>query len=186
MAASFTWTKWTPTLPLVRERTVWLAAAAARSAVAFGAGVVDRYADILRRATHVTQIIDALFGLASIGLSDGNVRQAIAGLIAAEGNVAARRLMTGAEFGEAAFRSAASCLTEKEDETPVDYDLLDRLSWRPASLRGLGTPEAFRLDPTARDETGRMTGFRALPHILRAGIPFHYVDRRGIGTPLAG
>ena len=27
MAKSFTWTNWTPTFPLVRERTVWLAAA---------------------------------------------------------------------------------------------------------------------------------------------------------------
>jgi hypothetical protein len=47
MANSFTWTSWTPTFPLVRERTIWLAAAAARSAVAFGAGVVDRYLDAL-------------------------------------------------------------------------------------------------------------------------------------------
>jgi ferredoxin-NADP reductase len=49
MAKSFTWTNWTPTFPLVRERTVWLAAAAARSAIAFGAEVVDRYAGALVR-----------------------------------------------------------------------------------------------------------------------------------------
>jgi hypothetical protein len=70
MAKSFTWTNWTPTFPLVRERTVWLSAAAARSAIAFGAAVVDRYVDALVRATHITQLFDALFGLTAIALSD--------------------------------------------------------------------------------------------------------------------
>ena len=178
------WTSWTPTFPLVRERTVWLAAAAARSAIAFGAEVVDRYVDVLVRATHVTQLFDALFGLTAIGLSDRNVRDRIAGHIAAEENVATRRLMIGAEFAEAAYRSATNCLSLSEGDAPDDHDFLDRLSWRPASFRGLGTPEAFRLDPTDIDETGQMIGFRALPHILRAKIPFHYPVRPRAHAPL--
>jgi hypothetical protein len=184
MAKSFTWTNWTPTFPLVRERTVWLAAVAARSAIAFGAEVVDRYVDVLVRATHVTQLFDALFGLTAIGLSDRNVRDRIAGHIAAEEKVVSRRLMIGAEFAEAAYRSATNCLSLSEGDAPADHDLLDRLSWRPASLRGLGTPEAFRLDPTDIDETGQMIGFRALPHILRAKIPFHYPSRPRAHAPL--
>ena len=180
MAKSFPWKDWTPTFPLVRERTLWLSAAAARSAIAFGADVVDRYMDVLVRATHVMQVIDALFGLTAIGLSDDNVRDRIAaGLVATEGNVVRLPLMNGRQFAQAAFRSALSCLTRREDEAPADHDLLDHLSWRPASLRGLGTPEAFRLDPTDIDETGQMLGFRALPHILRAEIPFHYPLRPG-------
>jgi hypothetical protein len=146
--------------------------------------LVDRYADVLIRATHVMQLIDAVFGLTAIGLSDGNVRESIAGFIAAEGNVVTRRLMTGAEFAEAAFRSATNCLTRSEDDAPADHDLLDHLSWRPASLRGLGTPEAFRLDPTDIDATGQMIGFRAPPHILRAKIPFHYPLRPRAHAPL--
>ncbi len=184
MAKSISWTSWTPTFPLVRERTLWLAAAAARSAIAFGAEVVDRYVDVLGRATHVTQLFDALFGLTAIGLSDRNVRDRIAGHIAAEENVATRRLMIGAEFAEAAYRSATNCLSLSEGDAPDDHDFLDRLSWRPASLRGLGTPEAFRLDPTDIDETGQMIGFRALPHILRAKIPFHYPVRPRAHAPL--
>ena len=43
MASQFRWTTWTPTFPLLRERTVWLAACAARSAVAFGEPVIGQY-----------------------------------------------------------------------------------------------------------------------------------------------
>ena len=168
----------------MRERTVWLSAAAARSAIAFGADIIDRYLDVLARATHVMQVVDALFGLTAIGLSDDNVRDRIAGLVATEGKAVRLPLMTGGEFAQAAFRSALSCLTRREDEAPADHDLLERLSWRPASLRGLGTPEAFRLDPTDIDETGQMLGFRALPHILRAEIPLHYPLRPGAHGPV--
>lgn len=184
MAKSFTWTNWTPTFPLVRERTVWLAAAAARSAIAFGAEVVDRYVDALDRATHVTQLFDALFGLTAIALSDGDVRDSIAGCIAAQAKVTTRRLTTGVEFAEAAYRSAANCLSRAETGAPVYQDLLERLSWRPGSLRGLGTREAFRVDPTDIDESGEMIGFRALPHILRTKVPFHYPLRPRAYAPL--
>jgi hypothetical protein len=36
MADQFVWEQWTPTFALVRERTIWLAARAARLAAAFG------------------------------------------------------------------------------------------------------------------------------------------------------
>ncbi|GLR90541.1 hypothetical protein GCM10007857_72560 [Bradyrhizobium iriomotense] len=35
MAKRIQWVSWTPTFPLLRERTLWLAACAARSAIAF-------------------------------------------------------------------------------------------------------------------------------------------------------
>ncbi len=182
MAKALAWDVATPSFPLLRERTMWLAAAAARSAAAFGAGVVDRYADILARSTDVMQRIDALYGLTAIGLSDGAVRESIAGVIAAEGNLARR--LTGTEFTDAAFRSAISCLTRTEAEPAADLDLCRRLSWQPASLRGLATSEMFRLDPTEIDETGQMIGFRALPYILQAKMPFHYPLRARAREPL--
>ncbi len=184
MAKSFTWTNWTPTFPLVRERTVWLAAAAARSAIAFGAEVVDRYVDALVRATHIIQLFDALFGLTAIALSNGDVRDSIASRIVAEAKVTTHRLMIGAEFAEAAYRSVVNCLSRPQSGAPIDQDLLDRLSWRPGSLRGLGTREAFRVDPTDIDDSGEMIGFRALPHILRTKIPLHYPLRPRPYAPL--
>jgi hypothetical protein len=184
IAKSFTSKDWTPTFPLVRERTLWLSAAAARSAIAFGADVVERYVDVLVRATNTTQLFDALFGLTAIGLSDLNVRDRIAGHIAAEEKLVPRRLMIGAAFAEAAYRSATICLSLREGDAPADHDLMKRLSWRPPSLRGLGTSQAFRLDPTDIDDTGQMIGFRALPHILQAKIPFHFPLRRGAHGPV--
>lgn len=184
MGKSLTCNEWTPTFPLARERTLWLAAAAARSAIAFGADVVDRYVDVLVSATDVTQLFDALLGLTAIGLSDRNVRDRIADHIAAEENATLRRLMFRTEFVEAAYRSATGCLSLREDDAATDNDLMARLSWRPASLRGLGTPQAFRLDPTDIDETGHMIGFRALPHILRAKVSFHYPLRPGAHGPV--
>ena len=66
----FDWINWTPTFTLLRERTVWLAACAARSAAAFGEPVVERYLSPLGRASHPFKIFDALFGLTAIALGN--------------------------------------------------------------------------------------------------------------------
>src|SRR5260370_4014213 len=42
MARQFDWKSWTPSFPFLRERTMWLATCAARSAIAFGTSVTDR------------------------------------------------------------------------------------------------------------------------------------------------
>jgi hypothetical protein len=98
-------------------------------------------------------------------LSD--VRDSIASRIAAEAKVTTHRLVIGDEFAEAAYRSAANCLS------------------RPGSLGGLGTREAFRVDPTDVDESGEMIGFSALPHILSTKkVPFHYPPRPRAYAPL--
>src|SRR5258708_36608 len=47
MARQFDWKSWTPSFPFLRERTMWLAACAARSAIAFGTSVLDRYFAVL-------------------------------------------------------------------------------------------------------------------------------------------
>jgi hypothetical protein len=38
-----------------RERTMWLATCAARSAIAFGTSVIDRYVGVLAAAAHATR-----------------------------------------------------------------------------------------------------------------------------------
>ena len=184
MANSFTWTYWTPTFPLIRERTIWLAAAAARSAIAFGTAVVDRYIDALSRASHVMKLFDALFGLAAIALSDNAAHESIANRILVESTNAAHRHIVGAEFAGAAFRSAINCLIRTQNADAREAVFLDRLSWRPGSLRGLATRDAFRLDPTDLDENGEMIGFSALPHVVRATSPLHYPLRPGALPPL--
>jgi hypothetical protein len=66
MAKTFLWVNWTPTISLARERTLWLSAAAVRSAAAFGATVTDPYLDKLRRSDHPMSVSDALMGLVAI------------------------------------------------------------------------------------------------------------------------
>jgi hypothetical protein len=77
MANSFEWITWTPSWPLLRERSLWLAAIAARSAAAFGAGVTDRYLDTLGHARKPMKIFDALFGLTAVALGSPSHRDAI-------------------------------------------------------------------------------------------------------------
>src|SRR5258708_11420213 len=43
MAKRIQWILWTPTIPLLRERTLWLAACVARSAIPFGHRGVEKY-----------------------------------------------------------------------------------------------------------------------------------------------
>ena len=183
MAKSISWTSWIH-FPIVRERTLWLAAAAARSAIAFGAEVVDRYVDVLGRATHVTQLFDALFGLTAIGLSDRNCPWTASLLvdIAAEENVATRRLMIDAEFAEAGYRSAMNCLSLSEGHVPDDHDFLDRLSWRPASLRGLAR-RGFRLTRRHRRNPANDRLPRAAAHSSRQN-PIYYPVRPRAHAPL--
>jgi hypothetical protein len=70
MANSFVWENWTPSFVLLRERTFWLAAIAARSAAAFGESVVEGYLRRLSQAKHPMMVFDALFGLTAIALAN--------------------------------------------------------------------------------------------------------------------
>jgi hypothetical protein len=70
MVKEIQWILWTPTFPLLRERTLWLAASAARSAIAFGHDVVEKYLRLVSHATHPVKVFDALYGLSAIALAD--------------------------------------------------------------------------------------------------------------------
>lgn len=68
---------WTPTFPLLRERTLWLAACAARSAIAFGIDVVEKYLRVVSHATHPVRVFDALYGLSAIALEDADAARSV-------------------------------------------------------------------------------------------------------------
>ncbi len=68
MAAKAAWERWTPSFALVRERDRWGALIGARAASRFGPTVIDPYLEILGRARHPLHALDALVGLAAIGL----------------------------------------------------------------------------------------------------------------------
>src|SRR6202043_1893948 len=77
MAKSFVWENWTPSFVLLRERTFWLAAIAARSAAAFGESVVEGYLRRLSQAKHPMMTFDALFGLTAIALANPSSKASI-------------------------------------------------------------------------------------------------------------
>ena len=69
MSRTFTWSRWTPTFNLNRDRTIWLTACGVHAAAAFGPDVVDPYLSILGAARHPFTSFDALAGLLAIAES---------------------------------------------------------------------------------------------------------------------
>jgi len=110
MARSFEWVRWTPTFSLIRERTMWLAAAAARSVSIFGAGVADLYLKALAESSHVLKAFDALFGLTAIALSDEDAIDSILEDVTRQAVAARGRQIVGARLADVAFRSAIAVM----------------------------------------------------------------------------
>jgi len=177
MARSFEWINWTPTFPLLRERTVWLAAAAAKSAAAFGPAVVERYLRVLAEGRHAYKVFDALFGLASIALAHDRVLAPITKAIAAAQDPSISRITAGAEQAPWMFRSALGVLRRWEDDRSADPVALRQLGWDAGASVGLATRQALRLDPSAIDARGQVLGFGALPAIMQARPAEHYPRR---------
>ena len=173
MASAFTWREWTPSFVLSRERTLWLMAAAAKSAVAFGEPVLDRYLTKLSRSDHPAKDFDALLGLVAIGLD----RPDIAGAVATEIEA------IGASKVEDRSRSGfigpmLSCAIETLREPQAAEKLFNRLTRDAASLK-LEHPkllgvDALRLDSTEITPEGRLLGLVALPSIIRAPLGEYY------------
>src|ERR1700730_2980538 len=169
MANSFIWESWTPSFVLLRERTFWLAAIAARSAAAFGESVVEGYLRRLSQARHPMMIFDALFGLTAIalanppskaqilvelnGLRDANLalaRDHSIYLISCESAV---RVLTGPSVGQREFRE---------------------LHWRAGSATGMATRPALVGDPTALSASGEYLGFSMLPFVADSSHDEHF------------
>ena len=184
MARSFEWDRWTPSFPLVRERTVWLAAAAAKSAAAFGPGVVDRYLRVVADSHHAYKVFDALFGLAAIALAHDDVLAPVAKAVAALQETCTNRITAGAEQAPWMFRSALGALQRWADDRSADPAALRQLGWDSGASMGLATRQAFRLDPSAIDARGEVLGFGVLPAIMNAPAGGHYPRRSPLRSPL--
>jgi hypothetical protein len=184
MALSFEWIRWTPSFPLVRERTVWLAAAAAKSAAAFGPGVVDRYLRAVADSRHAYKVFDALFGLAAIALAHEHVLTPIAKAIAAVQKTSTDRITAGAEQAPRMFRSVLGLLRRWADDHSADPVALRQLGWDSGASIGLATRQAFRLDPSEIDGRGEVLGFGVLPAIMNAPPGGHYPRRSPPRSPL--
>ncbi|UVO38301.1 hypothetical protein KUL72_08045 [Bradyrhizobium arachidis] len=173
-ARSSTMNGWSPSLGLTRARTVWLAAAGAKLAAAFGPTALECYLRTLATARHAFRIFDALFGLTVIALSHDHAREEILQAVMHHAQRVGDRAVDDIDCVTLAFRSAIEVLKWRAGEhSPVAT--LDRLGWsRDHDGDGLASPPAFRLDPTETAPNGMMLGFSALPAILRASAAQHY------------
>lgn len=165
---------WSPSLGFTRARTVWLAAAGAKLAAAFGPAALECYLRTLATACHAFRIFDALLGLTAIALSHEHAREEILQAVMHQAQRVGGRSVDDIDCVMGAFRSAIEVLKWRAGEhSPVAT--LDRLGWsRDHEGDGLASPAAFRLDPTEIAPNGMMLGFSALPAILRASAAQHY------------
>ena len=174
LANEFQWQAWTPTFPLLRERTVWLAGSAARSAAAFGPIVVDKYLRTLATASDPIKVFDALFGLATIALTHPSATGSIVAEIKSLRNSLDRRTVSHPEYFHRAYRDALEVM--ETGGKSVDHFNADchALGWQPHSGQGLATGAALRADPIAVGPSGRFLGFAVLPAILVTKPAEHY------------
>jgi hypothetical protein len=174
MAKTFAWVNWTPTVGLVRERTVWLSAAAARSAAAFGAEAVEPYLKVLAAARHPVKVFDALFGLVAIACAVDGAFDRVAEGLRHQRQAFQKNPMPGQNYADYALQTASKSLRIWVDNVDPPEYVLGRLAWRPPSWKGLATREALTTDPTDLGQTGEMLGLLALPAIMRVEPGWHY------------
>lgn len=173
MASSFTWREWTPSFVLSRERTLWLMAAAAKSAVAFGESVLDRYLSKLSRSDHPVKAFDALLGLVAIGLDRSGIADAVLTEVEAIGASKVQDRSWSGVIGPM-FNSAIETLREPQ-AAQKQFDRLKRVTAtsKLAHPKLLGL-DALRLDSTEITPEGRLLGFIALPSIIRSPLGEDY------------
>lgn len=173
MADQFAWVNWTPTFTLLRERTVWLAACAARSAAAFGTPVVAKYLAVLEAARHPFKTFDALFGLAAIALGDPRA----AASIAAEIRLLRRGLVAPTIHVAQAYDDAIAVIEGNAAWAGGEASEIEALGWRPQAAQGLATPVALRTDPAVITRSGHLLGFIMLPTAVATPTTLFNPDR---------
>jgi hypothetical protein len=174
MASQLPWTTWTPTFALLRERTVWLAACAARSAVAFGEPVVSNYLAALWAANHPMKAFDALFGLVAIALAHKSIAPSIILEIRSLKEDLVCRRMAHADYFRMAYDDAIRTISEAGSrEQTTNVELRD-LHWRAQSPVGLATRAALCTDPASFSVSGEFIGFAMLPTVVSTVPEEHY------------
>jgi hypothetical protein len=149
MAKSFKWQAWTPSFPLVRERSLWCACIGAKAAAQFGPRVVDDYQQILGAAEHPIKALDALLGLMAIGIRHSTIRSDVRRLIELEYKRFEDRSVVAPEFFALGFDQAIRILS---GDTSADAN-------------GSKVP-SFRTDPFLAGADGDYPAFAALTGAL--------------------
>jgi hypothetical protein len=173
MASAFTWREWTPSFVLSRERTLWLMAAAAKSAVAFGEPVIDRYLSKLSRSDHPVKSFDALLGLVAIGLDRPDTAAAVATEIEAIGASGVQGRSRSSYVG-LMLKSAVETLREPQASEKIFHRLT-----RDAATTKFAHPKLFGLDALRLDsaeiiQEDGLLGLVALPSIIRLPLGDYY------------
>lgn len=169
MSAQFEWQGWTPTFALLRERTTWLAAIAARSVMAFGPPVVDSYLKGLSQLRHPMKVFDALFGLVAIAVGHPADAGHIAAGIERVREAHLPRVSDHSEYFVVAYTDALRVIAMGTEYSPTilkDHGL--------PSTRGFATKAAFASDPAALARSGRLVGFEILPAVALTDPEQHY------------
>ena len=165
MAVKVPWGKWTPTFPMLRERTLWLAVCAAHSAMAFGHKAVEKYVNQLSQATHPIKVFDALYGLSAIALGDPDICKSVLAELRSLRATLKRRYLEHSTLIEAAFDDAIKTISAPVfDLDDSDWEIRS-LGWHAPLKQGLATPGALRADPASINSSGRFLGLVVLPFI---------------------
>ena len=174
MASQLSWTIWTPTFPLLRERTVWLAACAARSAVAFGEPVIGQYLATLSKAEHPMKAFDALFGLVAIALDRKDSAASILSEIRSLKQAFVHdRHVPHADYFRMEYDDAMRTILEAGAGQQTSVEMRE-LGWGFQSGVGLATRAALCADPASFSASGRFVGFSILPVVVSAAPEEHY------------
>jgi hypothetical protein len=174
MASRLSWTMWTPTFPLLRERTGWLAACAARSAIAFGEPVIGQYLATLSKAEHPMKAFDALFGLLAIALGRNVAAASILSEIGSLKRALDDRNVEHADYFKMAYHDAIRVISEAESREQRDAAEILNLDWRAQPRIGFATRAALCTDPASFSVSGRFVGFSILPAVVSAAPEEHY------------
>jgi hypothetical protein len=174
MASQLSWTMWTPTFPLLRERTAWLAACAARSAVAFGEPVIGLYLATLSKAEHPMKAFDALFGLVAIALDREAHAKSILSEIRSLKQTLDGRHVAHTDYFRMAYDDAIRVISEAGSTEQAEEAEIQDLDWGTRPRMGLATQAALCTDPASFSASRRFVGFSILPIVVSAAPEEHY------------
>jgi hypothetical protein len=145
MAGSFVWVNWTLSFALLRERTLWLAALAARAAVAFGEPVIEKYLSALSFATHPMKSFDAIFGLIAIALDQSHIANELIAELIKQRGILARRNFPHAAYTNLMLETAIRTLREpdiarQDAVASLGIRIGSSMAWRGCSRRRRSGP----------------------------------------------
>jgi hypothetical protein len=170
MARQFDWVNWTPTFTLLRERTTWLAACAARSAAAFGEPVIQGYLAKLEVASHPFKAFDALFGLTAVALGNPGLSSSIAAEVHLLRRLADAGGRLSSPYVRQAYGDAIELIEGTADWAAGDGEEIEALGWKMESPAGLATELALRTDPAIITQSGHLLGFLILPLVFATPV----------------